>query len=84
VENFPLTQHHITNRRIRVDGDTATCTAELLAPMVMSGKEGKLKMLLTGGRYVDTFARTPHGWRITNRVCENGWMGTGPDITRLQ
>jgi len=80
VENFPLTQHHISNRRIRVNGDTATCTAELFAPMTMAN----MKMLFTGGRYVDSFVRTSDGWRITERACENGWMGTGPDITRLQ
>jgi ketosteroid isomerase-like protein len=83
VNTFPLTQHHITNRRIRVHGNSATCTAELFAPMGMSGKDGKLTMLFTGGRYVDTFAHTPNGWRITNRVCENAWMGTGPEISRL-
>jgi len=83
VNTFPITQHHITNRRIRVDGDTATCTAELFAPMGMSGKEGKLTMLFTGGRYVDSFVRTNHGWRIAKRTCENAWMGTGPEISRL-
>jgi ketosteroid isomerase-like protein len=83
VGNFPLTHHHITNRRIRVDGDTATCSAELFAPMGMSTRDEALRLLLTGGRYVDSFVRTPDGWRINTRVCENGWMGTGPDITRL-
>jgi len=83
VENFPLTQHHITNRRVRIEGDAATCTAELFAPMGMSGNDGKLTMLFTGGRYVDTFARTADGWRITKRACENAWMGTGPQISRL-
>jgi ketosteroid isomerase-like protein len=79
VENFPLTQHHVTNRRIRVDGDAATCTAELFAPMGM----GNNKLLWTGGRYVDTFTRTAAGWKISTRRCEGAWMGQGPEITRL-
>ena len=79
VSSFPLTQHHVTNRRIRLDGDTASCTAELFAPMVMAN----MKMLFTGGRYVDTFTRTPDGWKISTRRCENAWMGQGPEVTTL-
>ncbi len=80
VTSFPMTQHLITNRRIAIEGDNATCTAELFAPMGMDAGEGKMNMLLTGGRYVDTFTRTPDGWRIAKRVCENAWLGMGPEV----
>jgi ketosteroid isomerase-like protein len=82
VTNFPMTQHHITNRRITIDGDTAQGTAELFAPMGMPADD-RMKVLLTGGRYVDTFTRTSEGWKISSRRCENAWMGAGPDIALL-
>ncbi len=84
VASFPLTHHYITNRRIRIDGDTATCTAELFAPMGMPAGDDKMKLLMTGGRYVDTFVRTSDGWKISSRRCENGWMGTGPNIAQFR
>jgi ketosteroid isomerase-like protein len=81
VTTFPLTQHLITNRRIKVDGDTATCTAELFAPMGSDAGEGKMNMLFTGGRYVDAFTKTPDGWKISHRSCENAWLGKGPKVS---
>jgi hypothetical protein len=81
VGNFAMSQHLITNRRIAVDGDTASVTAELLAPMGMPAGEGKMTVLLTGGCYRDTFVRTPDGWKISARTCDRGWLATGPEAT---
>jgi ketosteroid isomerase-like protein len=80
VNTFPMTQHHITNRRITIDGDGASCSAELFAPMGIAAAEGKMNVLFTGGRYVDTFRRTSDGWKISARVCENAWLGMGPEV----
>ncbi|MEX2394610.1 MAG: nuclear transport factor 2 family protein [Actinomycetota bacterium] len=81
VANFAMTQHHITNRHITLDGDEAVCIAELFAPMGMATGEGKMSMLLTGGSYNDRFIRTDEGWKISKRVFEKAWMATGPDAT---
>ena len=80
VLTFPMTQHHVTNRRIEIDGDAASCSAELFAPMGMAAGEGKMNILFTGGRYLDTFRRTHDGWKISGRVCENAWLGMGPEV----
>lgn len=80
VSSFPMTQHHVTNRRITIDGDAASCSAELFAPMGMAAGDGKMNLLLTGGRYIDTFRRTKLGWKISARVCENAWIGMGPEV----
>ena len=77
-----LTQHVVTNRRIRVDGDAATVRSELLNPLLFDGETGT-SMLLLGGRYDDTLRRTPEGWRITHRVHATSWTA-GPVPARLQ
>lgn len=78
---FPMTQHHITNRVFSIDGDSATSSADLLAVMGMAAGDGKLNMMFTGGIYKDTYKRTSSGWRISQRVCDRGWMATGPEAT---
>ena len=81
VTSFAMTQHHITNRHITLDGDDAVSIAELFAPMGMASGEGKMSMLLSGGRYNDRMSRTADGWKISTRVCEGAWLAAGPDAT---
>lgn len=81
VANFAMTQHHITNRHITLDGDEAVCVAELFAPMGMAGEGGTLTMLWTGGAYHDRLAKTGDGWTITERVFDKAWMASGPEGT---
>lgn len=78
LSTFAFSQHHITNRHIDIDGDEAQCRSDLFAPMGMDADEGKMTMLFTGGCYLDTFQRFPDGWRIRRRVCDQGWIATGP------
>jgi hypothetical protein len=81
VAAFPMTQHHITNRVFSIDGDSASSRADLLAVMGMGSGDGKLNMMFTGGIYKDTYTRTPSGWKISQRVCDAGWMASGPEAT---
>ena len=81
VAAFPMTQHHITNRTFTIEGDAATSTAELFAPMGMAAGDGRMSMLFTGGVYRDAYRRTPDGWRICERVCDRAWMAPGPEAS---
>ena len=81
VANFAMTQHHITNRHITIDGDEAVCIAELFAPMGMAAGDGKMSMLFTGGSYNDRLRRTSEGWKIATRTFERAWMAAGPEAT---
>ena len=81
VANFVMTQHHITNRHITLDGDEAVCIAELFAPMGMPGENGKMSMLFTGGAYNDRLVRTDRGWKISKRTFDKAWMAAGPEAT---
>ena len=71
-----MTQHLLTNRRIRVDGDTATVRTELLNPLLFDGEAGT-ELLLMGGRYDDQFVRVAGRWLIAHRVHVTTWTA-GP------
>ena len=76
-----LTQHLLTNRRIRIDGDTASATTELFNPLLFEGDAGTT-LLLLGGRYADELRRQPDGWRIARRVHVTTWTA-GPVPAQL-
>ena len=65
LKTFPVCQHHLTNCRIRVSGDTATANTYLWNPLAM---EGGANMLFVGARYDDELVRTDDGWRISRRT----------------
>ena len=71
-----LTQHLLTNRRIRIDGDAATATTELFNPLLFDA-DGSTQLLLLGGRYEDRLQRTGEGWQIIDRVHTTTWTA-GP------
>lgn len=76
-----LTQHLLTNRRVRLAGDEATVRTELLNPLLLTGDEGT-QMLLLGGRYDDRVQRTPDGWKFAERVHTTSWTA-GPFPAQL-
>lgn len=76
-----MTQHLLTNRRIRVDGDTASVRTELLNPLLFDGEAGT-ELLLMGGRYDDQFVRVDTRWLIAHRVHVSTWT-TGPFPAQL-
>ena len=69
MAGFPMTQHLVTNRAVRVAGDTATCRSCLFNPMGLPD-DGKLMVFFDGGYYRDKLVRTAEGWRIVERIEE--------------
>jgi ketosteroid isomerase-like protein len=68
---FEGTQHLTTQTLLRFadDGNTAYGKSTCHNPMVFGG-DNKPKMMVVGLWYVDTFVRTPDGWRFKERVEE--------------
>ena len=66
---FPMTQHLVTNKAVRLDGDTATCRSCLFNPMGVPEGDG-MAVWLEGGYYRDRLVRTADGWRIAERTEE--------------
>jgi 3-phenylpropionate/cinnamic acid dioxygenase small subunit len=71
---FPTTQHLLGNKRVTLDGDTATSRTYFYNPMGAPKKGGGLQMFFVGGYYNDRLVRTPDGWRIAERFEETAWM----------
>lgn len=68
------TQHQMSNPRITIDGDAATCIMYMQAIHLMPGSPDVEYTL--GGYYVDDLVRTPKGWKLA-RVNLNVTWGRG-------
>lgn len=72
LPHFPAYQHLVTNKDIRIDGDTATSRSAFYNPMGQQKGE-KLSFFFVGGEYHDKLVRTPAGWRINERIEKSVW-----------
>ena len=84
---WPLNLHHITNLAIlELTGDAARIRTALFAPMGRELPDGTHEVLTTVGYYLDRLVRTPMGWRIAERVCQQklriGSLPPGYEIPR--
>ena len=70
-EMFAGTQHLTTQTHLRFSDDGATAYGKSAChnPMVFGG-DLQPKMMVVGLWYLDTFVRTPSGWRFKERVEE--------------
>ncbi len=79
---MPEMQHFTTNVQIAFKGDDAIGKSYTLNVNGMRDKSGDLKHMIVGAEYIDSYRRTPKGWRITNRreerFCAFGHV-FGPD-----
>ena len=79
LEPWPLNLHLIGNFEIRIDGDVAHSSCYFLAPMGRNDPDGHQVMTTNGGSYHDELVRTPDGWRIRSRVCEQTILAGLPE-----
>jgi 3-phenylpropionate/cinnamic acid dioxygenase small subunit len=70
---FAAYQHLVTNKDIRIDGDTATSRCQFYNPMVQKADDGGTSMFFVGGEYRDQLVRTADGWRIKERIEHSVW-----------
>lgn len=57
------TQHTMSNPRVAIDGERATCTMYMQAVHVLRNDEGDAEFTL-GGYYTDRLVKTPAGWKL--------------------
>ena len=63
LSGFDATRHYMTNHVHTIDGDEATCVANMAACHYLV--EGEVRRMQTGiGYYANKLRRTPDGWRI--------------------
>lgn len=77
LANFTASQHFVTNRRIKVDGDSATVDAYIFSPLGVPNGNGGLTLVFAGGSYSDVVRRTPEGWRFAARTIHASWFHAG-------
>lgn len=84
---FDQTFHSIANQWIEVTGDGAIGETYVIAVATMTEEDGSKAEILTGGRYIDRFARRDGVWRIAERTFVMDWnvrqpssrvLGDGP------
>jgi 3-phenylpropionate/cinnamic acid dioxygenase small subunit len=78
---FSMSQHLVTNRDIRVAGDTATSRCYFYNPMGRTKRDGTLELMFVGGYYRDQLRRTGDGWRIAERIQDTAWSSSSPGAT---
>lgn len=72
VAHLDATTHMVSNHRVAVDGDTATCSCYLISQHVRKGAAGG-DLYMIAGRYDDDLVRTDDGWRISARRLTRIW-----------
>jgi 3-phenylpropionate/cinnamic acid dioxygenase small subunit len=74
LEPWPINLHHITNVHVDIDGEQARARCYFLAPMGRARTDGSQEVITNAGYYLDRLVRTPAGWRIRERVCQQTVM----------
>ena len=70
LEPWPANLHFITNLAVEIHGDRARSRCYFLAPMARPRADGAQEVITTAGLYLDELVRTPRGWRIAKRDCQ--------------
>jgi hypothetical protein len=70
---FPVRQHLLGNKRVTLDGDTASVRAYFFNPMYLQNPDGSRRYAPGGGYYNHTLVRTSEGWRSQELVEEEVW-----------
>lgn len=67
---WPLNLHFISNLEVELQGDRGHSTCYFNAPMGRPESDGTQTILTNAGYYEDDLSRTPAGWRIARRHCQ--------------
>jgi hypothetical protein len=78
-DTLTATQHSLSNARIEVDGDQATCHTYVQA-MHVGLLDGVQDWCLVGGEYCDQLVRTSAGWRIRAKRLDARWTIGNPAV----
>lgn len=85
LARFPVTQHLVTNRDIRIDGDRATSRSGFYNPMGLPSRSGAgVRLFFEGGYYEDRLVRTREGWRIEERIEESVYSTLRQPVFRTE
>jgi hypothetical protein len=82
IERFAVTQHVLTNHRMEVEADHATCAVYMQARHFPRPEAASQAVWDIGGYYTHQLVRTVEGWKIAQYTLTITWTeNTPPDIT---
>jgi hypothetical protein len=82
MENLDAVHHLVTCHVITLDGDRATCAANMQGTHVLANPSGG-PMWQVGGRHDYQLTRTPDGWRISGITFTIQWATGNQNILAL-
>ena len=82
LQNMDAVHHQITNHVITLDGDQATCAANMQGIHVLTNASGG-PMWTVGGRHDYQLTRTPDGWRIAGLTFTLQWATGNMNVLTL-
>lgn len=82
LEPMDAVHHQITNHVVSLDGDEATCTANMQGTHVLANASGG-PMWTVGGRHLYQLKRTPDGWRIAGLTFTLQWATGNMNVLTL-
>ena len=82
LQNMDAVHHQITNHVISLDGDEATCAANMQGIHVLANASGG-PMWTVGGRHDYQLKRTPGGWRIAGLTFTIQWATGNMNVLTL-
>jgi hypothetical protein len=82
LQRMDAVHHQITNHVISLDGDRATCAANMQGTHVLANATGG-PMWTVGGRHDYQLTRTPDGWRIAGLTFTLQWATGNMNIVAL-
>ena len=82
LDPMDAVHHQITNHVISIDGDEATCTANMQGVHVLANASGG-PMWTVGGRHLYQLKRTSDGWRIAGLTFTLQWATGNMNVLTL-
>lgn len=68
LPRFAYYQHLVSTSVVHLEGDRATGRTACTNPVGERQADGSIRHMAYALWYLDTFVRTPHGWRIAERT----------------
>jgi hypothetical protein len=82
LQNMDAVHHQITNHVVSLNGDQATCAANMMGTHVLANASGG-PMWTVGGRHDYQLTRTPDGWRIAGLTFTLQWATGNMNVLTL-
>jgi len=82
LQAMDAVHHQITNHVVSLNGDQATCAANMMGTHVLANASGG-PMWTVGGRHDYQLTRTPDGWRIAGLTFTLQWATGNMNVLTL-